>query len=560
MKRNLCAIYESICDVERPYLENIFAYIKSKESIVKNIKYRPFIVSVLLCLLVILLPSISIGVFAQDVPQGGTIVLMGHQEVAGLSPDDVGPTVQWVMIANIHNALIEEDENYELIPVLAESYEVSEDGLQYTFNLHQGVSFHDGEEFTSEDVKYSMDYYGDPENGAVLGSEYASVESVETPDDYTVVVNMSEPNAAFLRVTATNFIVPAHYHSEVGEETYRTAPIGTGAFTLKEWRPAEFTELEAFDDHFRGRPNIDVLRLDVVPEPSVRAIALETGDADSAVWPLLVENNLRFVDDPGFTVYRTATLAVNHFPLNNETPVLSDKRVRQAMMYAIDRQQVIDDIFSGAAVVAQTNLSPALDFYFNPDTAQYPYDVDQAMVLLDEAGWVPGDDGVRVQDDARLSFTCTVISGDQARRPEAEVVQQYLAAVGIEMILEEAPVASILEGMRTGTMECSLFNWTYGAADPDASATLLSDGGNNFSQFRNERVDELMKAGLVEPDPDKRKVIYDEIQDIVAEEVPFIYMMYWDWFNVFSGRVKGLPETALNGSNLYRKANEWWVE
>ncbi|MEM6528940.1 MAG: ABC transporter substrate-binding protein, partial [Chloroflexota bacterium] len=262
----------------------------------KNSKPRAVIGRTVVLAITAILLTLSIPAFAQDIPQGGTVVLMGHQEVAGLSPDDSGPTVQLVVITNIHNALVEVDENYELEPVLAESFEVTEDGLQYTFNLREGVLFHDGEEFTSEDVKYTFEYYGDPENGAVTGSDYANVESIDTPDDYTVVINLSEPNAAFLTITATNFIVPAHYHSEVGEEVYRTAPIGTGAFQLTEWRPAEFTELAAFDDHFRGRPNIDVLRLDVVPEPSVRAIALETGDADSSVWPVLVENNLRFAD------------------------------------------------------------------------------------------------------------------------------------------------------------------------------------------------------------------------------------------------------------------------
>jgi peptide/nickel transport system substrate-binding protein len=487
---------------------------------------------------------------------------MGHQEVAGLGPDDSGPTVQWVMITNIHNALVELDENLKIEPVLAESYEISDDGLQYTFHLHQGVLFHDGEEFTSEDVKYTFDYYGNPDNGAAIGSEFSSIDSIETPDDYTVVITLTEPNAAFLTTAASNFIVPAHYHSEVGEEVYRSAPIGTGAFKLKNWSPAESTELEAFDDHFRGRPNIDILRLDVVPEPSVRAIALETGDADSSVWPLLVEDSLRFAENPDFIVYRSPTAAVNHFPLNNQAPVLSDKRVRQAMMYAINRQQVIDDIFNGAAVVAHTNLSPALEFWYNDNTKKYEYDPEQAAALLEEAGWIMGDDGIREKDGQKLSFTCTVITGDQARRPEAELVQQFLSEVGIEMQLEEAPVASILEGMTSGNLECSLYNWTYGGdgGDPESSPTLLSDGGNNFSQFRNERVDELMKAGLGEVDPEKRKEIYNEIQEIIAEEVPFLYMMYWDWFNIFNVRVKGLPESALNGSNLYRTAHKWWVE
>ncbi|MCG8347432.1 MAG: ABC transporter substrate-binding protein [Chloroflexales bacterium] len=493
---------------------------------------------------------------------GGTIVFMGHQEVAGLSPDDSGPTVQWVMVTSIHNALLELDENYVIEPVLADSYEVSPDGLTYTFNLRQGVQFHDGVEFTAKDVKYTFEFYGNPENAASIANNFRGIDTIETPDDYTVVIKLQEPNAALLTQAATTFIVPQHYHSKVGQDVYRTAPIGTGAFKLKEWRAAEVTELDAFDDHFRGRPKIDILRQNVVPEPSVRAIALESGEADSSVWPMLVEDNLRFAENPDFTTYRTASVSVNHFPLNNQLPQLSDKRVRQAMMHAIDRQRVIDDVFQGTAVVAHTNISPALEFWHNPNVKQYEYDLDQAAALLDEAGWTMGEDGIREQDGVKLSFTCTVITGDQARRPEAELVQQLLKDAGIDMQIEEAPIASILEGLRKGTLEASLYNWTYGGfnGEPDAAVTLRSDGGNNFSQFQNERVDELLDLGLSEVDPEKRQAIYFEIQEIVAEEVPFLFMMYWDWFNVFSGRVEGLPETVLNGSALYRKAHEWSVE
>jgi len=198
-------------------------------------------------------------------PQGGTIVLMGHQEVSGLSPDNTGPDVEWVMVANIHNALVEVNYDFEVEPILAESYEVSDDGLTYTFKLRQGVKFHDGTEFTSKDVKYTYDFYRDEANAATIIGDFFGVGSVETPDDYTVVVHMSEVNAGFLLNGATTFIVQSEYHQEVGEDTYKTAPIGTGAFKLKEWRPAEYTLLEAFDDHFRGRPNIDSLREDIIP-------------------------------------------------------------------------------------------------------------------------------------------------------------------------------------------------------------------------------------------------------------------------------------------------------
>lgn len=497
---------------------------------------------------------------SDDGATGGTLVWVGHQEVSGLSPSDAGPTVQWVMIYNIHDGLLLLDENYELQPYLAESYEVSEDGLQYTFHLREGITFHDGSPFTAEDAKYTFEFYSNAENGSTIANDFQGMGSVETPDDYTLVVNMDEQNAAFLVNAATVGIVPSDYHAEVGEDTYRTAPIGTGPFKLVEWVPAEYTLLEANEDYFLGRPPVDFLRQEVVPEPSVRAIAIETGEADSATWPLLVEDSLRLRDaGEGYTVFATPANSVKHFPLNNTHPILSDKQVRKAMMHALDRQRIIDDLWSGAAVVAETNLSPAAPYHTAENIVTYEYDPDKARQMLEEAGWVDEDgDGIREKDGEPLSFTCTTITGDQARRPIAELAQQFFADVGIDMQLSEAPVSAILEAMPKGEMDCSLFNWTYGdAADPDASTTLRSDGANNFSRFSNERVDELLDLGLREPDPEKRAEYYHEIQQIVTEEVPFLYLQYDDWINVHTPRVTGLPnpDDISAGDRLYIQAH-----
>ena len=494
--------------------------------------------------------------------QGGTFVVTGHQEVAGLSPDDYGPSIQWTVIVQIHNALMEQDENFVYHPVLAEAEpEISEDGLTYTFKLRQGVLFHDGTEFTSADVKYTYEWVMNPENASTYLADFATVASVDAPDPYTVVVNLKQRNAAFHSQIAEYPIVPAAYHAEVGQAEYRGAPIGTGPFKLVEWNPAASTLLEANPDHFRGRPNFDQFRMDIVPEPSVRTIGLETGDSDSSAWPLVTEDNIRLAEDTeNFTTFITSTQGVNHIPLNNKNPKLADKRVRQAMMHAIDRQALIDDIFQGTAVLATSNLSPSVTQYYNPDVKQYPYDPAAAAALLDEAGWVLGDGDFREKDGETLSFVCTTITGDQVRRPEAEVVQQYLREVGIDMQLEEAPVATILEQLPQGNMDASLFNWTYGDVEPDAATTLGSTGANNFSQFENARVDELLAQGLQELDPEARAAIYKEIQAIVAEEVPFLYIMYWDWYNIFNKRIKGLPESALGGFELYIKAWQYWIE
>ena len=494
--------------------------------------------------------------------QGGTMTVMGHHEVASLSPDDAGPFVHWVIVANIHDGLLNLDPFFVLQPTLCESFEVADDGLTYTFNLRDGVLFHDGESFTATDVQYSFDYYRNPDNATITAQNYAGIDTIDTPDDLSVIINMATPNAAFLARGATSMIVPEHHHSAIGEDNYKNDAIGTGPWKVKEWRPAEFTELEAFDDYFGGRPLIDIFREDIVPEPSVRAIALENGEADSAVWPIGIDDNVRLRDDPGFSTFVTSALHTNHFVLNNEKPYLSDKRVRQAMMYAINRDSLINDLWLGAAVKATANISPALEFYYEPDVKQYPYDPDQAAALLDEAGWTVGDDGVREKDGVKLAFTVLLISGDQARRPLVEATQANLKDVNIEMTIEEQPLSTIREGWNNGTNDSAHYNSTYGGAsgDPDASTSLKTGQISNQSRFSNTRVDELLDLGLQESDPEARREIYSEIQKIVAEEVPYLFIMHWDWFNFFNARIKGLPDSALTGTELYRWAHTYWID
>lgn len=497
--------------------------------------------------------------------QGGTLRLMGHQEVSGMGPQNLGASVEQVVVYSIHDALLQGNELLVTSPVLAESYEVAEDGLTYTFYLNEGVKFHDGSDFTAADVVYTYDYYRNPDNATSNVNNFLGIESVEAPDDYTVVVNMESVNASSLVAWAETPIVSAAYHAEVGEDAYPTVPMGTGAFKLVNWVPAEVVELEAFDDYFRGRPHIDFIRQEVVPDASVRAIAIETGDSDACLWPLLVEDSKRLAEDTeNYTVKVSSTGGIKHIPLNNTLPALAEKEVRQAMLTALDRQRIVDELWNGAAKVANSNYSPKYAFYSIdqlPDTKHYDYSVDDANALLDGAGWVAGADGVREKDGVRLSFTCTTITGDTARRPIAELAQQMLGEVGVEMLLEEAPVSAILEAMPSGEMEASLFNWTYGAVDPDPADTLRTGGSTNFNNFSNARVDELIDAGLKTVVPEERQAIYYELQQIVVEEVPMLFLQWDDWYNVFSGRVKGLPEKFEDGfTPFFFTMHEWWLD
>jgi peptide/nickel transport system substrate-binding protein len=486
---------------------------------------------------------------------GGVLVWRGHQEVAGLGPNDIGPDVQASMIFNIMNPLIHVNHVAETEPILAREFEVAEDGLTYTFYLHEGVLFHDGSELTAEDVKYTFETYA--QEGNTVANRFLGMREVEVVDTYTARVHMDEVNASFLRSACEVPIVPAAYHAEVGVEGFRTQPIGTGAFRLSEWRPAEFTELVAFPEHFRGAPQLERLRLEVIPESSVAFIALQTGDVQATVWPISVEDALDLEGDPNFRVVRTNSNSPRFIPLNTDVPALAEREVRQAMMYAIDRQRIVDDLESGLGVVATSHLAPHNPFYTD-DVPQYPYDPERARVMLDEAGWVPGPDGVRSKDGVRLSFTCTTISGDQARRPMAELVQIFLRDVGVEMMLAEAPVASILQGLREGTLEASLFNWTHGTlADPSPTSTLRTGGGDNFSRYSNPEMDRLIDEGLSIADPEARRPIYEATQRLYAEDVPALYLHYNQILSVFSTEMQGLPDEITYSTAVFFRGHEY---
>jgi peptide/nickel transport system substrate-binding protein len=504
---------------------------------------------------------------ADDDQYGGRLILLGHHPLESLHPDDDGPTVTWTGINAIHEPLIGIDHAFELEMVLATDYEISDDGMEYTAMLREGVQFHDGEEFNAEDVKFTYDWYMDEDNAAITAADFVSVDEVEVVDDHTIVVHMAEADASFLRGGLNAMIVASHHHEELGYEGYSADPIGTGPFQLVEWDPDDHTLVEAFEDHWDGRPYVDEIDIRVIPEGSVRVLELETGGADSSIWMVGVDDAVRMheeADQIGIVSYQTSSVSLNHFPMNNTFDEFQEREVRQAMMHAIDRDRVIDSVFAGAAVKATANLAPALEDFYEPDVREYEYDPDLAMEILEDAGWEQNGDGIYEKDGVTLEWECIVLTGDEARRPEAEMVTEFLSQVGMNMQIVENPQGS--GPMRDGEAHMALFNWTYGGTngEPDARVTLSSGGGNNFNHYSSEEMDELLNEGVREPDPAARAEIYSEVQQLFAEDVPCLFMMFWDWFNQWGQRVHGLPDPdeVTAGSNLYRNTQlrQLWIE
>jgi peptide/nickel transport system substrate-binding protein len=495
--------------------------------------------------------------------QGGTFFTLGHQDITSLSPEAGGPDVVFANVVQIFNGLYYIDHNYQLVPNLAESMEVSEDGLTYTFTLKTGVTFHNGDAFSSADVKYTYDWIMNPENASTRAGDFDLVSSVEAPDDTTIVVTLSTLDVSFLVNVLPTLIYPSAYHAEVGEDAFAAAPIGTGAFYLADsasYSPAAFLELKAFENHHRGRPNFDTWRMDIAPEAAGRFVALESGSADNSVWTLSAEDNKTLIEKGGFTVYEALGLGNVHVPLNNDHPFLSDKQARKAMITGLDRAATLEAVYLGDGVLATSNLSPAVADYYTDQVTQYPYDPEAAAALLDEAGWVVGGDGIREKDGVKASFVITAISGDTQRRPIAEIAQALWTELGIEVSIEEAQVGDILANLSQGNLDASLFAWVYGGGDgePDARDTLGTGAANNHSRFSNARVDELLALGVTQQALEDRQATYREIQEIVADEVPFIFCIHPIGFTFYNERIKGLPESAISALYIIQTAHTMW--
>jgi peptide/nickel transport system substrate-binding protein len=521
--------------------------------------------------------AMAFGQDAQPV-RGGTFVTIAQDTLESLSPEDGSETAQWVAIAQMFDGLYIVNENYEMEPVLADSYEASADGKVYTFKIKSGVTFHNGDDFSSADVKYTYDWILDPKNGSNRSGEFELVESVEAPDPQTVIIKLKDADVTFMVNVAPTFILPSNYHAKIGEDAFKGKPIGTGPFKVKEWIPTQNTTLEANDAYFRGRANFDQVRIDVVPEAAGRSAALESGKADNSIWSLNAEDNNNLKDSGDFKVYETLQNAINHFVLNNTPPAagsatpvsggaeqqmfLSEKPVRQALMHALDRQSLADDIFKGQAQVATSNLSPSVAAFYNPDVPRYDFNPDAAKKLLDDAGWVAGDGGVRAKGDSRATFTLIVFQGDTQRRPEAELAQQWWKDIGVDCQLQEGIASEVLSGMVEGRLQAALFNWVYGGGngEPDSRDTLSSKGANNFSNFRNAEMDKLLSEGIVQQDHAKRVRIYNRVQEIVAEEVPFLYLLVLQSMTFYANRISGLPDDVLSSDNLYLKLYKLWIQ
>ncbi len=518
------------------------------------------------CLSAVLLSTalIAASAMAQDTPQsGGTLVVANDTEYRSINPAIVASNGVFFISSKIVEPLAEMDYETGLKPLLAESWEGSDDGRSFTLNLRQGVTWSDGKPFTSADVAFSaMNVWKEKQN---IGRQiFKNLEAVDTPDEHTAIMRFSEPSPGQLielALPAVTAVLPAHLleGQNLDETPYNAQPVGTGPFVFGEHRPGEFYRLTKNENYWQeGLPYLDEIVYRVLPDPGAKAAALETGDihltAFSAV-PLTDMERLNAID--GITVvpkgYEGITYSAT-LDFNHRREELANPLVRKAIAHAIDRDFLVDVVFLGYAVPATGPVPPTAGDFFTDDTASYAFDTALAEKMLDEAGYPRDANG------KRFSLRLRPAPWFQQTRDTGNYIRQALGAVGIDVEIVNADPGAHIKAVYTDHDFDMAIGSVVWRNDPAISTTILFKGGLDAGiPFANQwgydsaEMDEIIAKGLSTINTADRTEVYKDFQRLVQEDVPIYFLTHFSFLSVARDEVQ-------NVANNPRWATSNWAD
>lgn len=455
---------------------------------------------------------------------GGTLTFAVGSDAGCVDPQQVASNDTIYSVRQIVDSLTDQDPRTgKIVPWLARSWAISSDATTFTFRLRSGVTFSDGTELTAQVVKDNFDAV--PKLGALgtLAEGYLSgVDSTTVVDPLTVRVKFQQPNAQFLQATSTHSlgIESSASVKRTPQQKCSQGVVGSGPFALKSYVQNQSITLAKRTGYAwgssrwskKGEAYLDKLVFKVVPEAGVRAGGLQSGQVD-AISSVGKANEAALKGGPVNLARRANPGAVFNLGLNNSRPVLKDAKVRQAILYAIDRQQIADTVFPTGTQPATSVLARTTPDYedLNTDLA---YDAAKAKSLLDSAGWKAGGDGVRSKDGTRLSLTVKWFANSATNQPTLELIQQQLKAVGIDVVLKQLQISQLAQTQQSGDYDALWGNLTR--ADPDILRTLYSTGLANAYRLSASPLDSVLTRQAATTDTAKRKQLAGEAQQLIV--------------------------------------------
>lgn len=498
--------------------------------------------------------------FAQAPKKGGTLIIAHWSDPISFNPcakiDDAGYGIYHC----IFSKLVTLDHDYNVIPDLAESWEVSADGLTYTFHLRKGVKWHDGKPFTAADVVWTFTQIKN-HSEAPASKHFEKVVAIEAPDDHTVVIKMSQPQAPFVGFLAWygTFIMPKHIYDITKDgqpvdwldNPANQNPIGTGPFKFVEWVKGDHVTLMKNPDYYMGEPYLDKIIFKIIPDQNTAFQAFMAGEVDvngnvsNAHIPLYqrTPDVVAFQKPAPSRYYMGFNVARRSSPFNNV-------KVRFATAYALNREEIFNKAIK-YGVVSDGFYTLGIPWAYNPNAKAPGYDPKLAEKLLDEAGYPRGKDGYRFE--AVLVYFQGQVWADMST-----VIKEQLEKVGIKVKLEEYEIAAYIEKvLKAGDFDLTVLNGFQGP-DPDNLKLRVGTGGDiNVMGYSNPKVDELLDKGATVSDLKERQKYYFEIQEILAQDLPFYPIGEVAANFVHKKYVKDMPYQLVGKVGINNYAKTW---
>jgi peptide/nickel transport system substrate-binding protein len=479
-------------------------------------------------------------------PDPNTLVMIIESSPTNLDPR-VGVDAQSERIGDlIFDSLVRRDEHFNLKPWLAESWEIP-DPQTYIFHLHHGVRFHNGQPLTARDVKWTFDSLISGKLRSAKASTYEPIDHIDAPEDYTVVFHLKRPFAGLLWNLSDGAIGVVPYGS--GED-FNRHPIGSGPFRFVSAQQDKDVIIERNPDYWNAAAKLNRVQFKVIPDATTRALELRKQSADVAINALTADTVVTLQHDHDLTVMESPGTIYAYLAMNLHDPVLKDVRVRRAIAYAVNVQPIIHYLLRDQARPAYSVLPPQ-HWAYDGDVVKYPHDPARARQILDDAGYAPVN-GVRFHITMKTST-------EESTRLLAAVLQQQLREVGIALDIRTFEFATFFADITKGAYQFHSLRWVGGNLDPDIFEHIFSTSSfaprrANRTFYSNPQVDELIREGDSTLDQQRRKAIYDQLQQIVAADLPYINLWYLDNVLVHSSRVHGIEISPSGNYDFLRTA------
>lgn len=449
------------------------------------------------------------------------LVISLEREVKNFANTIVYDGGSWFMGTLIFDRLMAMDygPDFELHPLLAESWEAGPDGKTYTFHLVKNAKWHDGAPFTSADVKFTFE--GIVEQKAAALGTMSSIERIETPDDYTVVIHTKGVDGSFLAqlgIYPRTQILPKHiYEGTVwAENPANMKPIGTGPYKFAEYVPGSHVTLVRNDDYFRGKPYLDKIIYKIIPDMNVAMAQLKAGEIDAINNPPPIQLQVALNEAPGVAVDMAPGPMIYFLGFNNTKPPFDDVKVRQALAYAIDRTDVTNKVAKGVCKPSEGTYESAVEWAYNPNAKLPAYDPAKAEAMLDEAGYKKDAKGIRFPMKLTVSRELEVLM--------AQVIKEQLSKIGVDVTVEQLEDATLRTTIQNEDKHQAYLYGNWWGPDP-AEWELYAKSGMMWAKplrYDNPEVDALFEKGKASLDRNERAKYYYQIQEIMLRDMPRI--------------------------------------